>query len=91
LAEELPSGDHRELIPKFYSAFSRLMGIIIEHLKYPDESSQTWTAEQKDDFKDFRHVVGDTLKDCCAVLGGQKALQLVRNFVIFCSNNEIYY
>jgi transportin-3 len=85
LAEELPSGDYREVVPKFYSAYSRLMGIIIEHLKYPDEGTKTWTAEQKDDFKDFRHVVGDTLKDCCAVLGGQKALQLVcfYYFVLF--------
>lgn len=83
LAEELPSGDHREVVPKFYSAFSRLMGIVIEHLKYPDEASRSWTAEQKDDFKDFRHVVGDTLKDCCAVLGDQKALQLVKSHFSF--------
>jgi len=79
LAEELPSAENREAIAKFYSAFSRLMGIIVEHLRYPVDS-HTLTAEQKDDFKDFRHVVGDTLKDCCAVLGGEKALQLVLYF-----------
>lgn len=76
LAEELPSGENREVLPKFFSAFSRLMGMIIGHLKYPDDT-QVLTAEQRDEFRDFRHVVGDTLKDCCAVLGGEKALLLV--------------
>jgi len=56
--------------------------VVVEHLKYPVDLIQGWTAEQRDDFKEFRHVVGDTLKDCCAVVGGQQALQLVYSFLI---------
>jgi hypothetical protein len=37
------------------------------------------SAEDTDRFRDFRHVVGDCLKDCLRVLGSTEALLLVRN------------
>lgn len=32
--------------------------------------------EQEDKFKEFRYEMGDVLKDCCAVAGATKALQV---------------
>ncbi|KAG2219346.1 hypothetical protein INT45_011254 [Circinella minor] len=51
-------------LSRYYDA---LVDIIISHLHYPDDST-SWSAEERDDFKDFRHEMGDTLKDCCQVL-----------------------
>lgn len=68
-------------IPRFQSAlpaldgyFDRLVDIMIMHLHYPDDS-HSWTAEERDDFRDFRHEMGDTLKDCCQILGAERCLQ----------------
>ncbi|GAA5914269.1 hypothetical protein JCM6882_003675 [Rhodosporidiobolus microsporus] len=51
-----------------------LVGIVIRHLHYPDDSSPL-SGEERDTFRDFRHRIGDTLKDCCAVLGAGPCLQ----------------
>ncbi|KAJ1927777.1 Nuclear import receptor [Tieghemiomyces parasiticus] len=53
--------------------FERLVGVILEHLRYPPEPSD-WTAEQQDQFRAFRHDIGDVLKDCVVVLGTERAL-----------------
>lgn len=55
-------------VPLFFqNAFKRLMGVIIEHLRFPTDIS-TLTGQEADNFRSFRHVMGDTLKDCCTVL-----------------------
>lgn len=59
--------------PKFLPIYSQLLDIMIKHLHYP-EDLQTWSAEARDEFRDFRHVMGDVLKDCVRVLGGEEAL-----------------
>ncbi|KAI9495182.1 armadillo-type protein [Zychaea mexicana] len=51
-------------LSRYYDA---LVDIIIQHLHYPDDVA-SWSAKERDDFKDFRHDMGDTLKDCCKVL-----------------------
>ena len=50
--------------------------VIIGQLSYPLDS-ENWTAERKDDFSGFRHHVGDTLKDCCSVVGSEACLRQV--------------
>lgn len=52
--------------------FVDLVGIVIKHLHYPDEALR---GEERDTFRDFRHKIGDTLKDCCAVLGAGPCLE----------------
>ncbi|GAA5991442.1 hypothetical protein JCM10908_005703 [Rhodotorula pacifica] len=52
--------------------FVDLVGIVIKHLHYPDEPLK---GEERDTFRDFRHKIGDTLKDCCAVLGAGPCLE----------------
>jgi transportin-3 len=49
-------------------AYKGVMLSIIKHLHYaPDD--QALTGQELDDFRSFRHTMGDTLKDCCYVLG----------------------
>lgn len=59
--------------PVFQAAFRNLMGVIIKHLHFPVDMT-TFTGQEADNFRSFRHVMGDTLKDCCAVLRTQNCL-----------------
>ncbi|KAG8974893.1 Nuclear import receptor, partial [Tulasnella sp. 427] len=56
-------------VPKpFLDAYGALMAVIIKHLHFPS-NPETMTPQERDDFRGFRHIMGDTLKDCCYVLG----------------------
>ncbi|GAA6029887.1 hypothetical protein JCM8097_009154 [Rhodosporidiobolus ruineniae] len=57
-----------------------LVGIVIKHLHYPDDSTPL-NGEERDTFRDFRHKIGDTLKDCCAVLGAGPCLQRAHDII----------
>ncbi|KAJ3574083.1 hypothetical protein NP233_g2008 [Leucocoprinus birnbaumii] len=59
--------------PLLQTAFKTLMGVIIKHLHFPTDMS-TFVGQEADNFRSFRHVMGDTLKDCCAVLGTTECL-----------------
>ncbi|KAJ1962199.1 Nuclear import receptor [Dipsacomyces acuminosporus] len=61
------------------TVFDTLIDIIIRHLKYPstydaNDSRGGWTAKERDEFREFRHHIGDVLKDCVRVVGPSKAL-----------------
>ncbi|ANB15633.1 Mtr10p [Sugiyamaella lignohabitans] len=60
------------------NVYLRLIGIIIERLKYPpgDENSDLFggNREEEEKFRSFRHDIGDVLKDCCQVVGSSQAL-----------------
>lgn len=49
------------------------MRVMIKHLYFPEDPSKM-TPQEADDFRSFRHVMGDTLKDCCFVLGTENCL-----------------
>ncbi|KAH9837030.1 ARM repeat-containing protein [Rhodofomes roseus] len=57
----------------FLDAYKALMGVIIQHLHFPKDFS-TLTGQEAENFRSFRHVMGDTLKDCCYVLGADACL-----------------
>lgn len=61
-------GKRPSVSPLFLDAYKALMGIIIGHLHFPADLTTT-TGQEADNFRSFRHVMGDTLKDCCYVLG----------------------
>ncbi|GAA6059173.1 hypothetical protein JCM10212_005518 [Sporobolomyces blumeae] len=61
-------------IAPLLQVYSDLVAIVIRHLHYPDDSSPL-SGEERDTFRDFRHKIGDTLKDCCSVLGAGPCLQ----------------
>ncbi|KAI5967913.1 MTR10 [Candida margitis] len=75
------------ILPKFTEArrilgdcYLQLISVIIKHLTYPitanDNDLFNGDKEQEDKFKEFRYEMGDVLKDCCAVVGASKALQI---------------
>jgi transportin-3 len=59
--------------PLFLEAFTNLMSIIITHLHFPPDLDSL-KGQEADNFRAFRHVMGDTLKDCCAVLRTETCL-----------------
>ncbi|KAF1361052.1 ARM repeat-containing protein [Lizonia empirigonia] len=61
--------------------YSKLIDIMIGHLEYPtpeggDEKDLfEGDREQEEKFREFRHQMGDVLKDCCEVMGVTECLQ----------------
>ncbi|KAF4573006.1 Armadillo-like helical [Pleurotus pulmonarius] len=51
----------------FQDAYRSLMAVIIQHLHFPPDA-EPLSAQDAEKFRSFRHVMGDTLKDCCLVL-----------------------
>ncbi|KIJ68548.1 hypothetical protein HYDPIDRAFT_106754 [Hydnomerulius pinastri MD-312] len=66
-------GKKQSVEPLFIEAYKALMGVIIRHLHFPPDTT-TMTGQEADNFRAFRHVMGDTLKDCCLVLGTDTCL-----------------
>lgn len=60
--------------------FSRLVDIMVKHLEFPtpDDGNEAdlfdGDREQEDKFREFRHSMGDVLKDCCEVIGVTECL-----------------
>ncbi|PON22463.1 hypothetical protein TGAM01_v208744 [Trichoderma gamsii] len=63
--------------------FSKLVDILLTHLRFPTPESGSETdlfdgdREQEEKFREFRHQMGDTLKDCCEVMGVTECLTKV--------------
>ncbi|KAJ3329179.1 Nuclear import receptor [Blyttiomyces sp. JEL0837] len=74
LAEDLTRQDRTQIKPHFLELYRRLIDIMIKHLHYP--ADMTWSAEQWDEFREFRHDMGDVLKNCVSVLGEEAALSV---------------
>ncbi|KAI0307897.1 armadillo-type protein [Multifurca ochricompacta] len=66
-------GKKASLSPLLRDAYKSLVSVMIKHLHFPSDSA-TLTGQELDDFRSFRHVMGDTLKDCCYVLGAEQCL-----------------
>lgn len=58
----------------FADIFAKLVDIMIKHLEYPTPDGPDETElfdgdrEQEEKFREFRHQMGDVLKDCCDVI-----------------------
>lgn len=63
-----------ELPPQFEQLYRGLMDVMTQHLHFPLDMNAS-TAQERDEFRAFRHVMGDTLKDCCYVLGTATCLR----------------
>jgi transportin-3 len=66
-------GKKSSVPPLFIDAYMNLMKVIIRHLHFPADS-EALTGQEADNFRSFRHVMGDTLKDCCYVIGTETCL-----------------
>lgn len=57
--------------------FARLVDIMVLHLHYPKGSEADpfdGDREAEEKFREFRHSMGDVLKDCCEVIGSTECL-----------------
>ncbi|KAG9098145.1 Nuclear import receptor [Ceratobasidium sp. UAMH 11750] len=69
------------IAPLIADAYQRLAAVMIDHLRFPTDFDQL-TAQERDDFRDFRHVMGDTLKDCCYILGSSICLSRTYDMIV---------
>lgn len=66
---------------QFVDVYSKLVDVMIGHLEFPRPDSGNISdlfegdREQEDKFREFRHQMGDVLKDCCEVIGVTDCLQ----------------
>ncbi|KAL9125396.1 MAG: hypothetical protein Q9217_005397 [Psora testacea] len=75
----------------FADVFASLVDVMIKHLQFPtpeatDESDMfDGDREQEEKFREFRHQMGDVLKDCCEVISVteclSKAFALIQHWV----------
>lgn len=67
--------------------WSRLVDVMIKHLEFPKPESGNekdlfdGDREQEDKFREFRHAMGDVLKDCCEVVGVSQCLTKALNLL----------
>lgn len=72
---------------QFADIYSKLVDIMIGHLEYPTPESGDekdlfeGDREQEERFREFRHQMGDVLKDCCEVIGVTECLQKSYNLI----------
>lgn len=68
---------------QLYDVYAKLVDVILKHLQYPESEGANeldlfdGDREMEEKFREFRHQMGDTLKDCCEVLGVQDCLTKV--------------
>lgn len=66
---------------QFADLFSTLVDVMIGHLQFPKPESGNekdlfeGDREREEKFREFRHQMGDVLKDCCEVIGSTECLQ----------------
>ncbi|KAK9762669.1 Nuclear import receptor [Basidiobolus ranarum] len=89
LANQLSDQKYAQVKPQFFDIYRSLIDIIIKHLHYPRDLN-SWTAEQRDDFRNFRHEMGDVLKDCCYVLGSQETLSRPYSILAKCISDPSF-
>lgn len=71
----------------FVDIFSKLVDIMIRHLEFPTPDSLDDTdlfegdREQEERFREFRHQMGDVLKDCCDVITVTECLGKAFNLI----------
>ncbi|KAK7757723.1 Nuclear import receptor [Diatrype stigma] len=67
--------------------YSQLVDILLKHLEYPESESGNeldlfdGDREAEEKFREFRHHMGDTLKDACEVMGVTECLTKVLNSI----------
>lgn len=66
---------------QFVDIYSKLVDVMIGHLQFPTSESGNdadlfeGDREAEDKFREFRHAMGDVLKDCCEVIGVSQCLE----------------
>jgi transportin-3 len=76
------------IVATYGPVFEQVLEAIVKHLRFPADM-EAWSGQERDDFKSFRHYMGDTLKDCCHVLGSQKCLARSLTMIQDCLSGHI--
>ncbi|KAG8830659.1 Nuclear import receptor [Serendipita sp. 399] len=66
-------GKQRTIPSDISKVYEAVLSTFIGHIHFPMDTVST-TAQDQDDFRSFRHDIGDVLKDCCYVLGADFVL-----------------
>lgn len=76
---------------QYTDVFAKLVDIMVKHLEYPTAQGEDETdlfdgdREQEERFREFRHQMGDVLKDCCDVITVTeclgKAFELIQRWI----------
>ncbi|KAL8798578.1 MAG: hypothetical protein Q9182_006552 [Xanthomendoza sp. 2 TL-2023] len=72
---------------RYADVFGKLVDVMIKHLEYPtpDDGDDTdlfdGDREQEERFREFRHQMGDVLKDCCEVITVTECLGKAFNLI----------
>lgn len=80
LKQALTSARYETAKVEYAPIYLQLVDVMIHHLHYPsgsdvdDEDLFSGDRSAEDKFRDFRHEMGDVLKDCCNVVGGSICL-----------------
>lgn len=68
------SSSSQQLKVLYSPVYSRLLDTMISHLRYPGDD-EPLVGEELYKFRDFRHVMGRILKNCCTILGSSLCLE----------------
>jgi len=69
-------GKQRSIPTEITKVYENVLDTFIRHIHFPADMVNT-TAQGAEDFRSFRHDIGDVLKDCCYVLGADFVLDRV--------------
>lgn len=78
---------YKEARNVYTAVFSRLVDIMVKHLEFPTPEGPNENdlfdgdREQEEKFREFRHQMGDVLKDCCDVITVTECLEKVFNLI----------
>ena len=78
---------YKEARNNFADIFAKLVDVMIKHLEYPTPEGPDETdlfdgdREQEEKFREFRHQMGDVLKDCCDVITVTECLGKAFNLI----------
>ncbi|KAI1446402.1 ARM repeat-containing protein [Annulohypoxylon stygium] len=67
--------------------YAKLVDVLLKHLEYPESESGNekdlfdGDREAEEKFREFRHLMGDTLKDCCEIMGVSECLSKVHDAI----------
>ena len=74
ITEHIHQNNNAQTKAQFFQVYRPLTDILVKHMQYPLDYS-SMTAQDRDEFRDNRHEIGDILKDCVRVLGDEAALE----------------
>jgi transportin-3 len=76
---------------QFVDVYSKLVDVMMKQLEYPSSDGQDESdlfdgdREAEEKFREFRHQMGDVLKDCCEIMGVtdclSKALERIKQWM----------